>query len=1462
MNADIFKPFMDMDANAGNDYGTSYVHHMSGQGTFNHSIIKIICNLPREDSMERKTQSLRRMDVLPVLLLSLFLMVPYVPMNEGTMEDTDNSPLSLEGIYWPMVGRDAFNTQEGESPGRGLQDPTQKWSDPENSTSSGAVSCDMTANVQFSGVSPRTIRFVVDTNRTHVIIRDGDNGKIAWMVDSRKIEGRSTNVLWVSPALMDSDSDGRVEVLVGITDGNNHQLALFEPNITLTPLGYTYSPQAYYDERVWLTPYGSTGALRSSSPTLFDLTGDGVEDVIVGAGNRLYAYLGNNGSLLWYLDIGPLGETLSTPAVFPGTGALKRIVVNSLSPGKSELKTTVVNFQGDHLKNVSENLVPSPLIYTHPGPVPMPAVTDVTGDDEPEILVPYPAISGYGRVAVYSYSLEKIVEISDIPGTFEGSIALADVDSDGVDEVLLQARRYTTASRTSMACHEIFWTGAEFDTRTLWSREGINIGTSSLYATPLACDMDEDDVPDAVFISNSMIYGISSDGAYLWNLSVQGQISTGSGVIGELNTDGFLDLYINGRMFSQRLIDLKVKDPPAENIYLADPLPVEGTPVTVNCVVENTRRTDARDVVVRFIDIDGPGGTPVIIGHDRIDVVDTAEASVTWVPEGAGNHTISVMVDPDGNISETDETNNQGDNSFYVLAAFCDLAVEGIHFMRGDGLVVSEKRLVENDPSWIVVTVSNVGKKPSKVGRLKVNVDGGPPSGGEEYTDIPALDVMERRNITVPWTPPSVPEGESEATFTVEALAFPANGEEELSSDNNYLVNSTTVKNATPAGSLYVQGVVFGSSGSPEGGVRITLTVERTGESLGPQTTTSDGLYGFDMNFIDYLDGDIVTVRGSKDLMWGENSSKVYSEDVNGYIDINLSDVPTLSVFLDPEGPLEGSVIPSREVRSSFTVENDGNLDGTVVLETGLTGNSSLLSTDIVLSDSSFTLASGNSREVELLFTVPDGEPPDTEIIIDVYCRMEDGNSSVSRHLTYRFTVERHEDAVYQMISAANVTLGPSSSGTVSFEFYILNSGNVPLSYQMSLSSSLEEHTEFRSGAGELEPGEAASPYADVTFPNGSVELSGTIYLSTSGLGTLSSWNIRIRRAYPNLEVISVIGTNPSHPVMGEEVELISSLRNSGDIAVSDIICSFFEDQTLIGSRTIKRALEPGEEVSVTGVMWTPRGIGRHTVRFVVDPLSEVSESSEDDNSMERVFEFYPDLSVGSVQIAESTPLEGTLSSLKVTVENEGNAPLSRGFSVTVTLDSKDGEQLASSGFDHDLNPLRDSSATVTLDFRVPDGGGNRTLYVSVKPLGEDEEKEVSDNTASLEISIRSRDTGRSFGDYVPYIIVLLLFLVVVGAGLYIWKFGLPSAPPPGEEGMPEVETQPEVTVEPDIPMEEEAAPEEEELPAESPVIEMELVPEEEAPISPEEEVLVAEVVEEEFEEGEPSIDEAAVPEV
>jgi hypothetical protein len=131
-------------------------------------------------------------------------------------------------------------------------------------------------------------------------------------------------------------------------------------------------------------------------------------------------------------------------------------------------------------------------------------------------------------------------------------------------------------------------------------------------------------------------------------------------------TPGAFDTSFNGGLEDAFVIELGPVAPDLvvleSDIALIPPGPLtNGTAVTVNATVWNLGDGDAIQVFVRFTDNDTSGQRQV--GTDQVIPFvsrfgGTGNASVVWLAEPPGNHTICVAADPDNVIAEKNETNN------------------------------------------------------------------------------------------------------------------------------------------------------------------------------------------------------------------------------------------------------------------------------------------------------------------------------------------------------------------------------------------------------------------------------------------------------------------------------------------------------------------------------------------------------------------------------------------------------------------------------------------------------------------------------------------------------------------------------------------------------------------------------------------------------------------------------------
>jgi hypothetical protein len=474
---------------------------------------------------------------------------------------------------------------------------------------------------------------------------------------------------------------------------------------------------------------------------------------------------------------------------------------------------------------------------------------------------------------------------------------------------------------------------------------------------------------------------------------------------------------------------------------------------------------------------------------------------------------------------------------------------------------------------------------------------------------------------------------------------------------------------------------------------------------------------------------------------------------------------------------------------------------------------------------------------------VPPEEAPGTVSLLTISGTLM-GNGTDISSIQYRFTTGRSARVYYEFNSEKNVTLNANDDESAVFRIYLLNKGNVDAEYNLSTGSTLAEYAVIDEPEGTLRPSVSRQVEVTVLIEDDVDRVMGTIDLRTSGVPKKVSWEIRIDREFPNLQADEVIRVGDEDMVLGDTISLLGTVKNTGKVFANDVVCSFYEGETLIGSSEINE-LGPDEEATLSPVSWSPDTIGVKEVRLVIDPDDLVKEEDEEDNEATRTFSFYPDISISSAILEPDSSEQGGEVRAKVVLKNLGNAPIKRGFELTIRMDGAQGEELASKEYDMDLLTTSSQGEEIDLIFYAPgDSEGSLTIWLGVSLLTEDELDTTNNEiTQSLEV-LAVEDGGPDITIFI--IIGVGLLVIILGAGLYVWKFGLPLSPPPDATEEPSGETLPEGEVDVSVPEFEEAPVEE------GPVLEMALedgseeVPESDLVPMPveEEEVIVAEVVE------------------
>ena len=245
----------------------------------------------------------------------------------------------------------------------------------------------------------------------------------------------------------------------------------------------------------------------------------------------------------------------------------------------------------------------------------------------------------------------------------------------------------------------------------------------------------------------------------------------------------------------------------------------------------------------------------------------------------------------------------------------------------------------------------------------------------------------------------------------------------------------------------------------------------------------------------------------------------------------------------------------------------------------------------------------------------------------------------------------------------------------------------------------------------------------------------------------------------PNLVVTSsAISFEPASPQAGDAVTISVVVTNSGEASASSVVVRFEDDSgdspVAIGEDQNISFISAGSNGKASVVLDTTGMSGQIAIKVTADPDDTIKESNENDNSATKVLELggtsatasqveRPNLVVRSalIQSDPSSPREGDMLTLAVTVRNEGRADAQN---IAVAL----GERM--NGV---LKPVGDA---VTVDY-VPAGGSTRVLFhydtsgkqgpctleVAVDPANRIREVSEYDNTANLTVDVMSPNSGR-----------------------------------------------------------------------------------------------------------------------
>jgi len=176
------------------------------------------------------------------------------------------------------------------------------------------------------------------------------------------------------------------------------------------------------------------------------------------------------------------------------------------------------------------------------------------------------------------------------------------------------------------------------------------------------------------------------------------------------------------------------------DIGLSKPAPTIVDVVTVSCTILNVGELEANNIVVEFLD-NGAEFDSLYI--PSIPSGSSETVSVSWIATPIGWHSITVVIDPDNTIDESNEHNNVAIRDVYVYP----LMFPSDLYIHSEDIVFSNTHPDPGEEVTIYATVHNEGPEPAQNIPVVFLVDGR--EIGSET--IPLLPVDENETLQTDW---------------------------------------------------------------------------------------------------------------------------------------------------------------------------------------------------------------------------------------------------------------------------------------------------------------------------------------------------------------------------------------------------------------------------------------------------------------------------------------------------------------------------------------------------------------------------------------------------------------------------------------------------------------------------------------------------------------------------------------
>jgi subtilase family serine protease len=241
----------------------------------------------------------------------------------------------------------------------------------------------------------------------------------------------------------------------------------------------------------------------------------------------------------------------------------------------------------------------------------------------------------------------------------------------------------------------------------------------------------------------------------------------------------------------------------------------------------------------------------------------------------------------------------------------------------------------------------------------------------------------------------------------------------------------------------------------------------------------------------------------------------------------------------------------------------------------------------------------------------------------------------------------------------------------------------------------------------------------------------------------------------PDITIESIALSN-INPYDGEQVEIISRIRNQGIAGVFEISVRIYDNSSIIDEKTL--SLGPNAYADIITKMTITTGI--HNIKVIGDEFDFINEFNETNNELSvHIIVSQLDFSIEGIVFSDSNPVEGDIVDIIVNIYNNGSVN-AEGLSVKLydhgtLLD----ERIISIG----------SESRINVTFKWIASSGKHNFKIVLNELGEIKESVWSNNEDVREISV-SQSKEYPIADFMLYFGLIITLVITVGLILFLQR--------------------------------------------------------------------------------------------